>query len=118
MKKLLLLFLLFANVGFSQVLVNKVDLNTEVKSFELHIAQKPFTVKDCYYVDYGQKNFKENFYDHKRQAIFDKDNVKFEKGEYVKLLNYLESQGWVKSWQRERNLGDVKINVVLFSKKE
>jgi hypothetical protein len=118
MNKLLYLFLLISNFTFSQVYVNKIDLNSEAKSFELHMAKKPFTSKDCYYVDYGQKDFKEHFYDHKSQAILDKDNVKFEKGEYMKLLNYLESQGWFKDSQRESELGDVNITIVLFRKKE
>ena len=117
MKSIILgLFLIIAGTGYSQVIVNKTDLNKSVKTFELHMAKKPLTSKDCYYVDYGQDNFKEHFYDHKKQAAFDGNNRKFEKGEYMKLLNYLESQGWVKDSQRETNLGDVDITVFLFRK--
>jgi hypothetical protein len=118
MKKLKLLILLISNIAFSQVFVNNTNLNQNVKNFELHVAKKPFTSKDCFYVDYGQKDFKEHFYDHKIQAVFDINNVKFEKGEYLKLLNYLEQNGWVKDSQRETELGDVKINIFLFRKKE
>ncbi len=118
MKKIFWLFMLASNLCFAQVYVNTLDLNKEVKSFELHMAKKPFTQADCYYIDYGQKGFKEHFYDHKSQAVLDKDNVKFEKGEYLKLLNYLEAQGWVKDSQRESELGAVKIKIILFRRKE
>jgi hypothetical protein len=118
MKKLFFLALLISSqFGTAQVYINDVNLNDNAKSFELHMSKKPFTSKDCYYIDYGQKDFKEHFYDSKTQAVFDKDKVKFEKGEYMKLLNYLESQGWIKDSQRESSLGDVKISIVLFRKK-
>ena len=76
-----------------------------------------FTQADCYYVDYGQKGFKEHFYDYKSQAVLDKNNVKFEKGEYMKLLNYLEAQGWVKDSQRESELGDVNQDYTISKKR-
>lgn len=82
MRKLIFVILLGLSASLkAQVYVNETNLNTTVKQFELHIAKKPFTTKDCYYIDYGQK-FKEGDYDVvKRQAVCDSNNIKFEKGE-------------------------------------
>jgi hypothetical protein len=80
---------------------------------ELH---PPLDEDEAEYVDYGQ-NFKEHFYDLKGQGIEDSTHTQFKKGEYIKLLNYLDSQGWTKDSQREGELGDVKINIILFKRK-
>jgi hypothetical protein len=113
---MILSLVLIRFISIGQVYVNNVDMNTTVKQFELHLAKKPFSNKECLYVDYGQ-NFKEHFYDLKGQGIEDSTHTQFKKGEYIKLLNYLDSQGWTKDSQREGELGDVKINIILFKRK-
>lgn len=107
-----------ASATQAQVYVNDVNLNTTVTQFEIHMCKKPFTTKDCYYADYGQK-FKEGDYDVvKRQAIYDSTGTKFEKGEYVRMLNYLNATGWKRSSQRITKIGNIDVQVILFEKKE
>ena len=120
MKKLIVILLLISTKStFGQLFVNKQDLNKSVKNFELHLAIKPFTSKQCLYIDYGQDGFKESNYDlSEKQSIFDSSENKFVKGEYLKLYNYLTSIGWEKDSQRESSLGDVKISIILFKRKE
>lgn len=118
MKKLLFPILLISISTQAQVYVDSTDLNTAVKYFELHITKKPFSTKDCYYVDYGQKDFRERGFDNESQSVHNKDSVKFEKGEFVKLVNYLGEQGWIKDGQRETKSGKELITIVLFRRKE
>lgn len=114
----LALILIFCQSGFGQLFVNGNDLNKTAKSFELHLAVKPFTAKQCLYIDYGQDGFKEANYDlSDKQAVYDSVGKKFSKGEYMKLSNYLEATGWIRDSQRESNLGDVKISIMMFKRK-
>lgn len=89
----------------AQVYVGDIDLNTTVKSFELHVAKAGFSNKDRLYIDYGQK-FREFDYDVENgtygqsQGVYDSAKVKFKKGEYLRLINYLDSQGWQQVSQR------------------
>lgn len=120
MKKIMMILamVIFSMTSKAQVYVNNVDLNKTVKMFELHMAIKPLTSKQCYYVDYGQEGFRENNYDIlEKQAICDSTKTKFVKGEYLKLINYLDSQGWVKDSQRESKIGNVRVDIILFRKK-
>lgn len=116
--KILTIGMLFLSMTmFSQVYVNNVNLNKTVKSFELHMALKPFTTSQCYYIDYGQNGFKEANYDLKGQGVEDSTHIKFEKGQYMKLKNYLEDQGWVKNDERISKLGNTKIDIIEFKRK-
>ena len=98
------------------MVVNGTDLNEEVDIFEVYAFKKPFSTKECFFADYGQKNFKLHFYDHKRQAIYNAEGEKFEKGEWLNLMKYLRSQGWKKTDERKEKLGDNEGRVVTFEK--
>lgn len=116
--KTLLAFLLsaFCLHANSQVIVHETDLNKEVEIFEVYAFKKPFNTKECYFADFGQKDFKLHFYDHKRQAIYTADGRKFEKGEWLNLLKYLRSQGWEKTDERKEKLGNNEGRVITFEK--
>jgi hypothetical protein len=102
----------------NSLMVNGQDLNTTVKMFELYSAKKPFTNKECFYIDSGNNNFKPQNYDvTKNQAIFDKDGKKFEKGENMRLAQYLDDAGWVEAGTRQTTQGDVPVTVVRYKKK-
>jgi hypothetical protein len=120
MKKILIvIFIITTNAAFGQLIVNNQDLNKTVKNFELHLAIKPFTSKQCLYIDYGQDGFRESNYDlNEKQSIYDSTGNKFVKGDYMKLYNYLTAIGWEKDSQRESSLGDVKISIILFKRKD
>lgn len=120
MKNIFILFtLLSCYSSFGQLIVNGKDLNKTVKSFELHMAVKPFTSKQSLYIDYGQDGFKEVNYDlSDKQSVYDSLGQKFSKGEYMKLSNYLDATGWIRDNQRESKLGDVKINIMMYRRKD
>jgi hypothetical protein len=111
-----LVLTLSSNV-YSQVYVNNVDLNKAVKMFELHCTLRPFTPVPCLYIDYGQK-FIETFYDSKTQAVCDSNNVKFKKGELMKLMQYLDNQGWIVVSQRDYNLTTITGSIITYKRKE
>lgn len=119
MKKTLLTLLL---VGLpiltqAQVMVNSVDLNESTDTFELYVAKKPFTNDECVFIDYGQKGFKRSNYDLRdTQAVYDKDGNKFKKGDYSKLLRYLENEGWKMKDKRQSEIGTVKTDIIIFGK--
>ncbi len=100
----------------AQVLVNNQDLNVAVEIFELYAFKKPFSTKECYFVNFGQDRFKLHFYDHKTQAVFDAEGKKFEKGEWLRMLNYLRVQGWRKADERTEKLGNNEGRVVTFER--
>lgn len=102
----------------AQVMVNSVDLNKEVETFELYIMAKPFNTKESLFVNYGQDKFKISNYDLRDQGISDAEGKKFEKGDYMKLLNYLGKQGWEKADERETTNGNQKGKVIIFNKKK
>jgi len=120
MKKIVLTigFILTAYCAQSQILVNGVDVTTTAKTFDVWAFTKPFSTKESYFLDYGQEKFKSVNYDTKAQCINDKDGKKFEKGEWIKLVNYLESQGYEEKTSRDANIGDAKGRVVTFVKKK
>ena len=116
-KKALLFLLVFTALGASaQVVVNKKDINQEVKSFELYAFKKPFSTKESYFINYGQENFKIHYYDHKRQAVFNAEGEKFSKGSWLKLVEYLEAQGWEKTEERLENIGNNQGRVITFKR--
>ena len=100
----------------AQVIVNKVDLNKAVDTFEVYAFKKPFSTKECFFANYGQKAFKLHWYDDSSQAIFDNTGRKFEKGEWLQLSNYLKSQGWKKTDNRTEKLGNIEGRVVTFER--
>jgi hypothetical protein len=117
MNKLLLgAILLFSTLGFSQVNVNNIDISKETETFDVWSFVKPFSGKESYFIDYGQDSFKPHYYDHKSQAIFDKDGVKFEKGQWIKLVNYLKTQGFEEATSRTQEIGDVKGRITNFKR--
>ena len=102
----------------NSLMVNGQDLNTTVKMFELYSSKKPFTNKECFYIDSGNNNFKSQNYDvTKNQSIFDKDGKKFEKGENMRLAQYLDDAGWVEAATRQTTQGDVPVTVVRYKRK-
>lgn len=119
MKKLLFagLVLSFMNLK-AQVIVNGNDINKTATTLEVWAIAKPFNTKESMFADYGQDDFKSHYYDHKSQAINDKDGKKFEKGEWVKLLNYLTSEGWEMKSERPGNVGDQKGRIITFVRKQ
>lgn len=118
MKKLILLFTLTASVlVFSQIITNKKDIKDQVSVFEVWAFKKPFTQKECYFINYGQEKFKPSNYDLLGQGISNKDNRKFEKGEWLQLVQYLESQNFYKDEERPETIGDVQGRIVTFKKK-
>lgn len=102
---------------FGQITVNKEDIKDKVEIFEVWSFKKPFSSKECYFIDYGQKNFKPVNYDLMGQGVIDKDGRKFEKGEWLSLLQYLESQGFIKDGERSETIGDINGRVTTFKKK-
>lgn len=117
MKQLLFgIAMAITTTSFSQVIVNKVDVNDAAKTIEVWAFVKHFTVEECYFMNYGQEKFRPNYYDHKTQMISDKDRNKFKKGEWLKLTNYLESQGWEQKSERKATIGDLEGRVTTFIK--
>lgn len=118
MRKIITFLLLF--VAFytnAQVIVNKENLNEVADSFDLFVAIKPFTTEECVFIDYGQDKFKPNNYDLKDvQAVYDKDGNKFKKGDYRKLVKYLEAEGWKQTDKRMSKIGNIDINIVTFER--
>jgi len=102
----------------SQVVVNGVDLNKEVEAFEVWAFKKPFSQKESLFINYGQDGFRSVNYDSKKQSVFNKDGVKFMKGEYLKLHLYLKDQGWIKTSERETSMGNNEGRVIMFEKKK
>lgn len=117
MKKILIsLGVMFSSVIYSQIIVNKEDIKDKVDEFEVWAFKKPFTSKDCYFINYGQKKFTPSNYDLLGQGIIDKDGNKFEKGEWLRLSKYLREQGFKKESEREEYIGDLKGRVITFIK--
>jgi hypothetical protein len=118
MKKVLVLGLLLVNgLGFSQINVNKEDIKDKVTMFEVWAFKKPFTSKECYFINYGQDNFKPSNYDLLGQGIRNANDDKFEKGEWLKLIQYLESQGFIKDDERNETIGNINGRIITFKKK-
>lgn len=98
----------------AQIFVNKVDITKETETFDVWAFTKPFSTKESFFIDYGQDDFKPHYYDHKTQLISDKDGNKFEKGEWIKLVKYLNANGFEEKSSRDANIGDVKGRVITF----
>lgn len=119
MKKIFTLSMLLSLsiTSYSQVIVNNENLNEVAESFELYSAIKPFTTEECVFIDYGQDKFKPNNYDLKDlQAVYDKDGNKFKKGEYRKLVKYLESEGWKATDKRTSKIGNIETNITIYER--
>lgn len=117
MKKILFSLLICFSAAFSaQIITSKEDIKDKIDVFEVWAFVKPFTLKECYFINYGQKKFRPNNYDLVGQGIFDKDNRKFEKGEWIQLVQYLKSQGFEKKEERTGYIGDLTGRVVTFEK--
>ena len=117
MKKLILgAIVLFSTLSFGQINVNNVDITKTTETFDVWAFIKPFSVKESYFMDYGQDKFRPHYYDHKTQAILDKDGIKFEKGAWIKLVNYLKSQGFEEASSRNMEIGDVKGRIINFKR--
>ncbi len=80
------------------------------------MRSKPFSTKESYFVNFGQEKFRLHYYDHKTQAIFDADGGKFNKGEWLKLMQYLRAEGWKKTDERQEMLGNNEGRVVTFER--
>ncbi|MEO7700325.1 MAG: hypothetical protein ABIZ04_13965 [Opitutus sp.] len=107
---------LFSLPASAQVLVGNTDLNKSVTTFDLYAFKKPFNTKECYFVNFGQKDFKLHFYDHSSQSVRRADGTKFEKGEWLQMVNYLKTQGWTKTDQRTEKLGNIEGRVITFER--
>nr|WP_322623705.1 hypothetical protein [uncultured Flavobacterium sp.] len=120
MKKIFFMaaFLFAALQASAQVMVNGKDIATETETFEVWAFKKPFSNKESLFMNYGQDDFKPHYYDHKSQAISNKDGKKFEKGEWLQLTKYLLSQGFEEKSSRDASIGDAKGRVVTFVKKK
>lgn len=117
MKKIILLALLsFSYFASAQIIVNKEDIKDKTDIFEVWAFIKPFNLKESYFINYGQKKFRPNNYDFSGQCIFDKDNRKFEKGEWLQLVQYLKSQGFEKKEERPGTIGDITGRIATFEK--
>lgn len=116
-KKVFALLMIISSFSFAQIKTNKEDIKDKVSTFEVWAFKKPFTMKECYFINYGQKNFKPNNYDLVGQGIYDKADRKFEKGEWLQLNDYLESQGFFKTDERKDNIGNVEGRIITFKKK-
>lgn len=102
----------------AQIIVNKVDVTQETETFDVWAFKKPLSVKESFFMDYGQDDFKPHYYDHKSQSINDKDGNKFEKGEWIKLVKFLNANGYEEKSTRDAEIGDQKGRVVTFIKKK
>ncbi|MCR5860972.1 hypothetical protein LRS05_01895 [Flavobacterium sp. J372] len=120
MKKFLLActFLGLTYTAKAQIMVNGIDITKETEMFDVWAVAKPFSTKESFFVDYGQDGFKPHNYDTKAQMIADKDGKKFEKGEWMKLVKYLNSQGFEEKSSRDQNIGDQKGRIITFVKKK
>ncbi len=117
MKKIIVaLFIATSSFISAQIITSKEDIKDKVDVFEVWAFIKPFTMKECYFINYGQKKFKPNNYDLVGQGIFDKDNRKFEKGEWLQLVQYLKSQGFEKKEERPGTIGDITGRIATFEK--
>ncbi|MDV6167884.1 hypothetical protein R1T16_05570 [Flavobacterium sp. DG1-102-2] len=119
MKSILLVSLILSSAfGNAQVIVNEVDLNTNVEAFEVYLMAKMFNTKESIFANTGSNDFKIQNYDTKRQAIFNAEGKKFEKGEYLNLYTYLMSQGWEEGTKRNVNYGDSTGTCIMFKRKK
>jgi hypothetical protein len=120
MKKLFFLFVIYficLNAS-SQVMVGGIDLNTTVQMFELNVMAKPFNTKESLFINYGQEGFRLSNYDLMKQGVSDASGKKFEKGEYLKLFQYLMEQGWEKVDQKTVTLGTQTGTTYIFNRKK
>ena len=111
----ILLFFLISTFSFSQKVNNK-SISDETDVFELYAVAKPLSIKESFFVNYGQDKFRLHYYDHKTQAICDDTGKKFKKGDYLKIAKFLKLKGWKKTDEREVSIGDQKGRVVTFQK--
>lgn len=103
----------------AQILVDKKDITQTVDMFDVWCFTKPFTTKECYFIDYGQTGFKPVNYDLKEvQTIRDSLENKFSKGEWIRLVNYLKLNGYEKTGEHESMIGNLKGRVVTFERKK
>lgn len=102
----------------AQVIVNKVDINTQTTTMEVWAVKKPFSDKESFFLDFGQDKFRPHYYDHKTQMISDKEGSKFEKGQWMQLLNYLQSQGWEMQSERPTTIGEQEGRIITFMRKQ
>lgn len=113
MKNLLLLSILFCGICSAQT-VNGKEINTDI--VEVWAFAKPFSNKESYFADFGQKKFRPHYYDHKTQRINDDNGNPFEKGEWVALLSYMKEKGWVVSGERPANIGNAQGRIITFER--
>lgn len=120
MKHIYFAFALFfvSAVGMAQVIVDGKDLNEEVEMFEVYTMVKPFSTKETIFANSGSNNFRLHYYDHKRQAIYNAEGKKFEKGQYLELYTYLTEQGWYVDNERPVKLGNNTGKAIIFKKKK
>ncbi len=116
-KFILAAVILFSSLGFSQIIVNNEDIKNKTSMFEVWAYKKPFSQKECYFIDYGQSDFNPVLCDYKTQSISDSNSLKFEKGEWIKLIQYIESQGFEKNAERTQAIGSGIARVITFKKK-
>lgn len=118
MKKLLLIFLFGSLSANAQVIVNNEDLNQKVEMFEVYLMAKPFNTKESIFANSGSNDFKLQNYDTKKQSISNAEGKKFEKGDYLNLVQYLTDQGWEEGKSRDITLGNQKGTCVIFKRKK
>lgn len=121
MKKLVIILGLCIAHYYSsaQLMVNNINITEKAEMFEIWAFKKPFTNKECYFLDYGQSGFKPVNYDLKEtQTIRNKDGEKFEKGSWMTLYSYLRNEGYEKESERPDKIGNVEGRVITFIKKK
>ncbi|WP_312922588.1 hypothetical protein [Empedobacter brevis] len=102
----------------AQIITNKEDISEKVEMFEVWAFKKPFSLKESYFINYGQDKFKPNNYDLVGQGIQDKEGKKFDKGEWLKLVQYLEKNGFYKQEERAETIGNVEGRIITFKKEK
>ncbi len=113
MRKLFFILLIITTSTIqSQIVVNNTDIS-DLEIFEVWAFKKPFTMKDVYFVNYGQKKFRPNYYNSPKQRIRG-----IERGEYLKLIQLMERNNYSKIDERIDFIGDNQGRVMVFKKNE
>lgn len=115
-KILFFLAIIISTIYSAQIITSKEDIKGKVDTFEVWAFIKPFNMKESYFINYGQNKFRPNNYDLLGQGIFDKENRKFEKGEWLQIVQYLKSQGFEKKEERPGTIGDITGRIATFEK--
>ena len=96
MKKIILFsFLFISTLGYSQVFVNKIDINNRYLQY-VEVWEKPMSDDAKYYamVDYGQMNDTKEDTDGNALILTNAKGKKMEFNGIVDALNFMYRNGW------------------------